>query len=283
MRASWSRRYATNTIGRNEDNNNNNGRKPRLAESQDQQYGQHESFEYYQDCKSRERNKGLFTAGRLNSNNNQQTAIYTRQNSNANRNGFECAEERDYYPYWHPTPWRDIAVLTDNTDRCNMYRDNSQNVRNKGYCAVTKKDGKRWECNDYPECREGSYNNPNDDNRDRAPLPNNRDACEKWSEQEADEVGTWYETGRFDMWAPECRANKLSRINHHGNVDDGEMDRFVWQIPEDVVGKQCVVRLRYNITTSDFDGWTTDASSNNGGKIGMKTDPTADRSPYPDP
>ena len=271
---------ATNTIGRNEDNNNNNGRKPRLAESQDQQYGQHESFEYYQDCKSRERNKGLFTAGRLNSNNNQQTAIYTRQNSNANRNGFECAEERDYYPYWHPTPWRDIAVLTDNPSRCRYYQEESQNVRNKGRCEV-KKNGAKFDCATNPVCHnDGSYNNQNDQtgNRNRPALPNNRGACQNWGRQgkQVDEEGTWYEEGAHNTWAPECRANRLSRINHHGNTEDGEMNNYVWQIPYEVTGKTCVLRLRYNITTSDFDGWSTTAADNGGSKIGMKNDPVAD-------
>ena len=51
---------------------------------------------------------GLFTA-------DQQLAgdlsIYTRQNAAGTIRGLEVPEERDYYPYWGPTPWKDIAIL----------------------------------------------------------------------------------------------------------------------------------------------------------------------------
>ena len=86
-----------------------------VEQSKNRAYGVHESYDYYKDCKARERNKGLFTANRLSDNNaQQQLACATRQNQNGcqnenNRFGYECPEERDYYPYWHPTPWIDIA------------------------------------------------------------------------------------------------------------------------------------------------------------------------------
>lgn len=68
-----------------------------------QTFGQHETFRWYDECRNRTRNTNLYTAVQ---NLQGTTAIYTRQNNNGARSGLECPEERDYYPYWHPNPWR---------------------------------------------------------------------------------------------------------------------------------------------------------------------------------
>jgi len=91
----------------------------------DQQYGLQESRQDYQNCESRERNKGLYTADQrlagasscvsLVANRTPRlpapchltrpptpaagdAATSTRQNPAGARSGFECPEERDYYP-----------------------------------------------------------------------------------------------------------------------------------------------------------------------------------------
>jgi hypothetical protein len=99
-------------------------------------FGRHESYQYYtEQCKWRQRNRGLFIANRNLQGNG---AIYTRQNENGARHGFECPEERDYYPYWHPTMWRDIAVFTNQPERCPAYQAASENTSARYYCKAPK-------------------------------------------------------------------------------------------------------------------------------------------------
>ena len=56
---------------------------------------------------------GLFTADQ---NLRGTTAIYTRQDRRGTKYGYECPEERDYWPYIGP--WADIAILTSNVSMC---------------------------------------------------------------------------------------------------------------------------------------------------------------------
>ena len=70
---------------------------------------------------------GLFIADQ----NVGERAKKTRQNPNGNRYGYEGPEERDYYPYWHPNPWKDIAILAENASMCGYYQRESFNVKSR--------------------------------------------------------------------------------------------------------------------------------------------------------
>eukprot|EP00761_Pharyngomonas_kirbyi_P011204 gb/GECH01011229.1/.p1 GENE.gb/GECH01011229.1/~~gb/GECH01011229.1/.p1 ORF type:complete len:580 (+),score=143.45 gb/GECH01011229.1/:1-1740(+) len=212
-------------------------------ESKRIEYGQHESYVHYQACKTRERNMGLFTADQLNPNsNNRRTAIHTRQDRNGERHGFECPEERDYYPYWHPSPWVDIAVLTSNMSHCTMYAAESENSDGKGFCTS-------------PE-----YNNPQ--------------TCEN-------NGGQWNVSTPNGFPSPFCSPAPWTRDNHLGNTVGGYASHLNISIP-DVEGERCIFRIRYNISTADFDPWNTDARHNTDGNTpdGVEGDPITFN--YPD-
>jgi hypothetical protein len=187
-------------------------------------YGMHEPYQYYQDCQTRNRNMGLFisdratqgglTAGRASS-------IYTRQNNNGQTFGYECPEERDYYPYWHPSPWRDIAIMSFTKDYCDFYVSQSENVLGKGYC----------------------------NNNGVQAAPNNQNDCVNGGYQ-------WQFSTPSGIPAPDCISVPWSRENHLGNGVTGFTNSYNMTMPR--TGDHpciangncaCVIRLRYNVSS----------------------------------
>lgn len=236
-------------------------------------YGTHESYIFYKKCDTRRRNSFLFVADQ-NVGNSDSPARRTRQNNNGNRRGLECPEERDYYPYWHPTPWIDIAVMVDDLDDwpgCSFYTDNSQNKKNKGECIDTTNTGASdsfqgnvdwWEDND-------SFNAD-------AYVYNTEETCEGAGY-------TWVERGKWGVDNVDCVKNRWSRDNHLGNVEAGYgayETGYNWTIPDysedkgaPYIGENCILRVRYNISSTDYHGWETDASRNGDELSPIKNDP----------
>lgn len=155
--------------------------------------------------------------------NNNNGATATRQNpggnNNDNNSGMECPEERDYYPYWHPSPWKDLAIMTNNLALCQLYQQESQNVKAKNYCQ----------------------------NNDAA---NNENDCTA-------NGGQWVEQAPFNIPPPECITAPVQRDNHLGSGPTGQEVMYNWTVnsafgvngADDATN--CVMRFRYNITTAD--------------------------------
>mmetsp|Transcript_41361 Transcript_41361/g.95541 ORF Transcript_41361/g.95541 Transcript_41361/m.95541 type:complete len:957 (+) Transcript_41361:51-2921(+) len=265
----------------------------------DQRYGMHESYDFYQLCQHTARNEGLYTADQRVRRNDQRG---TRQNPNGNRRGLECPEERDYYPWWQPSPWVDAAILTNDagatactdpaeceTARCKYYLEESFNKKEKGYCDVNHNNG---DVEDKTTSQ--AWNNRE--------WYNNKEDCEG-----ADGNFKWYAvklSDVLDVGYPVCMKTGFSRVNQLGNSFDATVNgtddapfgvnanRFLWTIPDIpsvVTGaadetnagfeiaadddyftgnadgamedayQSCTLRVRYNLSTSDFPAWPAEA------------------------
>eukprot|EP00479_Gromia_sphaerica_P014585 TRINITY_DN876_c0_g1_i2.p1 TRINITY_DN876_c0_g1~~TRINITY_DN876_c0_g1_i2.p1 ORF type:complete len:336 (+),score=78.58 TRINITY_DN876_c0_g1_i2:256-1263(+) len=199
----------------------------------------HEDYWYYKLCSDRQRNKGLYLADQdLNGND----ARYTRQNNNANRHGLECTEERDYYPYWAPAPWKDIAILPPSTKYCDYYQSNSRNTKDVGWC----------------QCGETCTGIAQDG---KAPISGPTCMAAQ---------GNWIIEDSWGLPPPDCRVHGFGADNHLGfahkmDGDDAELvdgpprnAYYTWSVPSDAAGTKasdgqlCVLRLRYNISTADY-------------------------------
>lgn len=241
-------------IGAQVTQNNGNGR------------GRHESEAWYYECERRERNKGLFTADQKLK--NRDTSEHTRQNPNGDRRGLECPEERDYYPNWNPSPWMDIAYLTSNMEDCTGeggfdVLGNSQNNNNVERCSYVGTD--RTDMAAFGE----------------AMKVMSKEQCDELTATNANIKWTAY---THNLNPPECLAGDWSRVNHLGNGRDVQPLYYNWTLPvvsttaKDGLGKysqirdgmaKCVLRIRYNISTDDYDPRTTDAKFNKNDEAGI--------------
>ena len=70
----------------------------------------------------------------------------------------------------------------------------------------------------------------------------------------------WVTVDEHDIPEPECIQSPYSRDNHLGNGIGGFPNSYNWTIPANVEADQCVLRIRYNISTGEFP-FETDASS----------------------
>ncbi|XP_046852048.1 protein DD3-3-like [Xenia sp. Carnegie-2017] len=249
--------------------------------------GLHEPWEWYDKCNRRQRNYGLFTADqKLNG----QQSIYTRQNPNGARYGYECPEERDYYPYWHPTDWTDIAVLAYIESMCEYYKKESFNVKEKGECLQyysTKSHGFR---------HYSIYNNKVDCNKNKGfwiPFSNYLEEYPKYQTKATCLAASsknlrllWaipYRSENIDnlkmiggnieslkrclvaLDPPECYKAPYTRSNHLGNAKNVVPLRYNWALPYFPSGHahKCVLRIRYNISTGDYPPFNTFSNENN--------------------
>lgn len=191
------------------------------------EYGLREGYEYYDECTHRER-MNVWTGDE----NVGPTADRTRQNNNGQQHGFECPEERDYYPYAGPSPFVDLAIFTADTSHCSFYQTNSQNVKSRGRCTATRENGR---------------------------IPNNEADCNAISE------GMWEVVPSHDKMMPSCGPHPFVMDNHLGAVvpvvEDGSVDSSMSERPQmahyDLIvpswmeNQKCIFRIRYNISTLD--------------------------------
>ncbi|XP_078358599.1 protein DD3-3-like isoform X1 [Oculina patagonica] len=241
--------------------------------------GLHEPANYYQAYFRRERNKGLFTA-------DQQLKgdlpIYTRQNPAGTRRGLEVPEERDYYPYWGPTPWKDIAIMVSNKKAEDLMKKyvNSPEYGYKYMCIM-------------PTTLQGNPVCPRDNQNSLAKHCVAKyitaDSCkaaggrwtqfiENYLEKTAGVLSTCHNMGEMKLARglpyephtlsqgadgkvqfvlrhkrPEVIYAPSTVVNHNGMNMEGKFSSYKWKVPcfPTNTTQRCVLRLRYNITTDD--------------------------------
>jgi len=252
--------------------------------------GRHESEEWYAFAKNRDRNQGLFTADQKLQGSD---STKTRQNPGGTRRGLEVPEERDYFPYWKPTPWKPIAIFHNSVDECTKQMKEPV-LAERGSCSPTK----------------AQIQNLNNNQLNALVNAVDKADCETPTEANR-EAGTWTTQtlgNELPAGYPQCVQGVWSQVNNLGNVKDtgngGLPQNWDWQIPtvDQLAASGChvykatntgnananldpeyvrlVTRIRYNMTTMDYAPYTTTAACNQNKKAEVQSpveqNPTVD-------
>lgn len=252
--------------------------------------GLQETVWWYDMCRYREANGGLYRAdqnlgkGSLNYIGSERT----RQNNNGNRRGYECPEERDYYPYWQPThqsdylatsqrtPWIDMAYVSGNSTDCDRVEKGTENQHGKYRCippAESSRGYDRWITETTCTENGGSWVMFHSF-LEVIEAAGDEGECNNYKSKDKRNTITWMSL-RSDSSekkcvvqapAPKCGQAPWTRVNHLGNSIDtnGNASRIEIDMPYFPSGieKRCIMRLRYNITTDEFDNYGTDHADN---------------------
>ena len=193
--------------------------------------------------------------------NGRNAAIYTRQDNAGTRYGYECPEERDYYPYWRSSMWRDMIIFTNTEERCDAYQEESQNVKDREECRF--KDF-YWDNVLYGYVSGSPGILPLDEEECL-----NMEGDSYWYENpdtgESEYILEWITIDNWGIDEPECVSTITTRVNHHGTPGGRKYWTYDWEIPNDITSidghdQCCIVRGRYNITTDDYQAWLSDDS-----------------------
>jgi hypothetical protein len=143
----------------------------------------------------------------------------------------------------------------DDTSACNDYAWKSQNVRDYGMCCDKARLDVTGDCVQLNGTAPGVGG------------PNNAASCKTYRQ-----AGVWVERGKWGTAAPTCKVSPYARDNqpadmsHPYGVDPApEMPypKYTWKVPGDVLDTlganeaTCVLRVRYNLTSTDYDGRRT--------------------------
>lgn len=220
--------------------------------------GLHEPFEWYDACSKRERNRGLFTADQTLQGS---SAIYTRQNPGGTRRGYECPEERDYYPYWMPSPWLDVAVLTDNAAECPpLVAAAAGPVHACVRTFAGETERRLWavpENNEFDCAKNGGTFTAFYPYLEVASGIDTEAACAsrgfRWAVPYRHDLASLRPACLVPPPPLDCRLAPKTRDNHLGDKAGGGPANYSWALPNFPSGasQRCVLRLRYNLTSTD--------------------------------